>query len=178
MGQLSFLKIAIALVLAPLLSEAPATVLVQTKPTLPTVISYALDKSKVTLPADLTGTQNVLVLYFRPDQNAAALDWVKGVVGLRAAHPGLQSYVLPVYPKENLLYRWWIDASTRSSAPSSLDRHTTVPIFIDKNSFYRTLGIASEKQPVLLLTDKAGHVEWKTQGYFDSGKLQLLAAQF
>jgi hypothetical protein len=145
---------------------------------LPTVTSYALDKSKVTLPADLSGTQNVLVLYFQPDQSDAAVAWIKGLEPLHSAHADLQMYILPIYSKENFLYRWWIDASTRSSAPSTQDWHTTIPIFVDKPSFFRTLGITSEKQPFVLLTDKAGHVEWKTQGYFDGTRIAKFAAQF
>jgi hypothetical protein len=155
-----------------------APLMAQMKETLPTVNSYALDKSKVTLPGDLSGMQNVIVLYFKPDQSDAALAWIKGLNAIRLAHPGLKSYILPVYSKENFLYRWWIDASTRSGAPPSQDRHTTIPIFVDKAAFFRPLGITSEKEPFVLLTDKAGHVEWKTQGYFDSGKIAQLAAQF
>jgi len=147
-------------------------------PLLPTVTSYALDKSKVTLPADLAAPLNVLVLYFQPDQVGAAIAWVQGLQSLRAAHPGFQTYVIPVYARENLLYRWWIDASLRSEAPANEDRHTTVPIFVDKPRYLKTLGIENEKQPVILLADKAGSIKWKTQGVYEPWRRDRLGAEF
>jgi hypothetical protein len=145
--------------------------------TLPTVTSYALDKSKVTLPEDLAGMQNVLVLYFEPDQSDAALAWVNSLASVSAAHSEVKSYLVPVYGKENFLYRWWVDASTRSAAPPSQDRHTTIPIFVDKASFLRPLGVLSEKQPFVLLTDKAGHVRWKIQGAFEQWRFNQLLSE-
>jgi len=148
----------------------------QQKHVLPEVTSYALDKSKVTLPADLQSPQNLLILYFEPDQSDDALNWAKQLDPVRSASPGLASYIIPVYPRENFLFRWWIDGSIRSGAPAWQDQHTTIPIFIDKQSFLRDVGISGEKEPALLLIDKTGQVEWKTQGKCEAGKLAELAA--
>jgi hypothetical protein len=145
-------------------------------PTLPAVISYSLDKVKVTLPADLAGRQNVLVLYFQPDQSAAAIAWSGALRPLKAAHADLQCYLLPVYSRENFLYRWWIEAALRSGAPAAEDWSSTIPLFVDKIAFLHALGIGNERQAVLLLTDKAGRVEWRTEGPFDEAKLSALTA--
>ncbi len=152
--------------------------LISAQPTtqLPHVVCYALDRSKVTLPDDLTGTRNILILYFQPDQNSAALAWQYGLESLRAQHANFPIYVLPVYGRENFLARWWIEASIRSNAPETQDRHLTIPLFVDKKAFLSTLGIPNEKQPVVLLTDKSGHVQWKQQGQYDRGKLPALEA--
>jgi hypothetical protein len=143
---------------------------------LPQVTSYALDKSRVTLPADLQSPQNLLILYFEPDQSDDALAWAKQLDPVRSANPGLASYIIPVYPRENFLFRWWIDGSIRSGAPAWQDQHTTIPIFIDKQNFLSAVGISGEKEPALLLVDKAGRVEWKTQGKFEAGKFAELSA--
>jgi hypothetical protein len=145
--------------------------------TLPTVTAYALDKSKVTLPNDLAGAQNVLILYFEPDQGEAASAWVKSLDQVRGAHHELQTYVLPVYSRENFFYRWWIVASMGSGAAPSQDKHTTIPIFVDKRSFFKTVGVTNEKQPFLLLTDKAGHIEWKMQGFVAPRLVEQLSAE-
>lgn len=150
----------------------------QPKLQLPTVASYALDKSKVTLPNDLSGTENVLILYFEPDQNSAALAWQYGIESMRAQHANFPIYLLPVYGRENFLARWWIDASIRSNAPATQDRRLTVPLFVDKKNFLSALKIGNEKQPVVLLTDKAGRVQWKQQGEYDRGRLASLEAAF
>ncbi len=150
----------------------------QPKLQLPTVASYAIDKSKVTLPADLSGTENVLILYFEPDQNSAALAWQYGIESIRAAHANFPIYLLPVYGRENFLARWWIDTSIRSNAPATQDRRLTIPLFVDKKNFLAALQIENEKQPVVLLTDKAGHVQWKQQGEYDRSRLAGLEAAF
>lgn len=170
------------LFLGPLLffaSALPLTAQTATRAaaTLPTVTAYALDKSKVTLPADLAGISNILVFYFQPDQAEAALAWVNSIATFRSVHPGVKSYILPVYSKENFLYRWWIDASTRSAAPPSQDWHTTIPIFVDKASYFKAVGIQSEKEPFVLLTDKAGHIRWRIQGTCEQWRVDQLASQ-
>ena len=43
-------------------------------------------------------------------------------------------------------------------------RHYTVPLYVDKAGFLRSLQVPSEQQIVLLLTDKAGHVLWREAG--------------
>ena len=150
----------------------------QPKLQLPTVVSYALDKSKISLPADLAGPENVLILYFQPDQNSAALAWQNGVESIRAQHGNFPTYFLPVYGRENFLSRWWIEASLRSNAPANQDRRFTLPLFVDKKNFLTPLEIESEKQPVILLIDKTGRVQWKQQGEYDHSKLAGLDAAF
>jgi hypothetical protein len=175
MRRLSIHEVPVLLVIVML--SCPGLLLrSQTKSVLPQVTSYALDKSKVTLPADLQGPQNLLILYFEPDQSDDALTWAKQLDQVRSAYPALASYILPVYPRENFLFRWWIEASIRSGAPAWQDQHTTIPIFIDKPNFLRDVGISGEKETALLLVDKTGNVEWKTQGKVESGKLSDLAA--
>ncbi len=164
------------ILLAALALPLGAQTIAANKPVLPWVTSYSLDKTKVTLPDDLAGQQNVLILYFQPDQSEASVAWATALQPVKYAHPGLQSYILPVYSRENWLYRWWIGASLRSSAPPAQEWHSTVPIFVDKPKFLPALGITSEKQFVVVLTDKAGHVEWKTEGPLDDSKLSALIA--
>jgi hypothetical protein len=148
----------------------------QPRPAVPSVTSYSLDKVKVTFPDDLAGQQNVLILYFQPDQSEAAVAWSTALQPVKYAHPEMQTYILPVYPRENILYRWWIGASLRSGAPPAQEWRSTVPIFVDKSRFLAALGINSEKQFVVLLTDKAGHVEWRADGPLDGNKFTSLVA--
>ena len=150
----------------------------QPRPRLPTVTSYSLDKTKVTLPDELAGQHNVLILYFEPNQNEAAVAWATALQPVKYAHPEMQTYILPVYPRENFLYRWWIDTSLRSSATPAQEWRTTIPIFVDKNKFLPALEIKDEKQFVVLLTDKSGHVEWRIAGPLNDSKLASLVAAF
>ena len=157
-------------------SVAASMTMAQALPIVPSVTSYSLDKVRITIPDELAGQQNVLILYFKPDQSDAAVAWATALQPTRYAHPGLQSYVLPVYSRENFLYRWWIGAALRSSAPPAQEWRSTIPIFVDKNSFLPALKIANEKKFVILLADKAGHVEWRTDGPVDDRKIAALVA--
>ncbi len=78
--------------------------------------------------------------------------------------PSVQTWLLPVSPPENGLYRWWLNASLRGSLPASQPRRYTVPLYVNKGQFLRSLQVTSEQDVVLLLTDKTGHVLWRAAG--------------
>ena len=128
---------------------------------LPPVTAYALDRAKVTLPADFTAPLNLLILSFQRDQQSVVDGWLPV---LTPGAPSVQTWLLPISPRANGLYRWWLNASLRTSLPPSQPRRYTVPLYVDKGHFLRTLQVSSEQEVVLLLTDKAGHVLWRTTG--------------
>lgn len=139
-------------------------------PVLPPVTAYALDRAKVTLPADFAAPLNILILSFQRDQQSAVDGWF----GALGAKPGVQTWLLPISQRENMLYRWWLNASLRGSQPPSQPRKYTVPLYVNKNEFLRALQLSSEQEIVLLLTDKAGRVLWRTVGPVnDSKKAEL-----
>jgi len=138
---------------------------------LPSVTAYALDRIKVTLPADFRSPLNILILSFQRDQQPAVDGWF-AVLG--SAAPGVQTWLLPISARENGLYRWWLNASLRGSQPASQPRRYTVPLYVNKGEFLRSLQVTSEKEIVLLLTDKAGHVLWRTGGPVNDSKKAAL----
>ena len=137
---------------------------------LPFVTAYALDRGKVTLPADFRSPLNMLVLSFQRDQQSAVDGWF-AVVGTA---PGVQTWLLPISSRENVLYRWWLNASLRGSQPASEPRRYTVPLYVNKGEFLRSLQVNSEQEIVLLLTDRAGHVLWRTGGPVNDSKKAAL----
>jgi hypothetical protein len=72
------------------------------------------------------------------------------------------------------LYKWWLNASLRGSLSPSQPRRYTVPLYVDKAKFLRSLQVSSEQEVVLLLTDKAGHVLWRTAGAMTDTKKSAL----
>jgi len=131
---------------------------------LPSVTAYALDRVKVTLPGDFAAPLNLLILSFQRDQQSAVDGWVPVVARINGANVKVQPWSLPISPRENILYRWWLNASLRGSLAPGQPRHFTVPLYIDKAQFLRSLQVPSEQQIVLLLTDRAGHVLWREAG--------------
>ena len=139
-------------------------------PALPPVTAYALDRVKVTLPADFSAPLNILILSFQRDQQSVVDGWF-GALGTR---PGVQTWLLPISQRENMLYRWWLNASLRGSQPPSQPRKYTVPLYVNKSEFLRSLQVSSEQDIVLLLTDKAGRVLWRTVGPVNDSKKAAL----
>jgi hypothetical protein len=129
----------------------------------PTVSFYALSKERVTLPADFRGDRNLLLLYFDLTQQKDIDDWNALIDRWRASDPSLSSYTLLVSPQKNFLSRWWQNASMRSASDPS-HWATTLPVYVDKRGFERKLGIASEKQVILLLADRQGHILSRLSG--------------
>jgi hypothetical protein len=138
---------------------------------LPTVTAYALDRAKVTLPTDFAAPLNLLILSFQRDQQSVVEGWIP------VLPPGdkAQTWVLPISARESGLYRWWLNASLRGNLPPSLPRKYWVPLYVNKPQFLHSVQVSSEKDVVLLLTDKTGHVLWRTAGPVDDSKKAALS---
>ena len=69
-----------------------------------------------------------------------------------------------------------MNRSLVGSVPPTMPKHNVVPLYVDKARFLKSLAIASEKEIVVLLTDKAGIVLWRSSGAVtDDKKASLLA---
>jgi hypothetical protein len=134
---------------------------------LPPVTTYALDRAKVTVPADFTAPLNLLILSFQRDQQSVVDSWLSVTP---SESPGVQTWWLPIEPRANGLYRWWMNASLRTSLPPSQPRRYTVPLYVDKPRFLMALQVSSEQEVVVLLTDRTGHVLWRTSGPVSDSK--------
>ncbi len=143
----------------------------------PTISSYALSKDHVTLPEDLHGDRNLLLLYFDLTQERDISDWNAVIDRWNASDPSLGSFTLLVSPQKNFLSRWWQNSSMRSASQDHKYWPTTLPIYVDKKAFEQRLGIPTEKQVVVLLTDRKGRVLSRVNGPpNDNGRAALRAA--
>lgn len=145
-------------------SIIPAAAAQSAPPVFPTVSSYTLARTRITLPADLHSDRNLLLLSFKPDQQPDVNSWNAAIDPWRGAAPSLAVYNCLVSPRSNMLSRWWQNSSLRSDLPDAKRWSTTVPLYVDKDGFRKTLDIASEKQVVVLLTDRQGHVLARATG--------------
>ena len=147
------------LVLLLLTSQFAFTQVTQPAALLP-VSGYALDRTKVALPTDFASPLNLLILLFQRDQEPQVDAWAQAVRDVA----GMQVWLMPVSARENGVYRWWLNASFRSNLPAAQPRHYVLPVYVNKAQFLGALQVGSEKDVVVLLTDKAGKVLWRTSG--------------
>jgi len=170
----NFLQLA-CLVLMPVFGHA-ANAQASLNGSFPVIASYNLEKTKVTLPADFQGQVNLIFLTFESEQQKAADTWAPVVKNAEASRPGLHHYLLPVYGKENFLYRWWINSSLRSSLPEDEQRQTTIPLYLNRPTFMKSLKIDSDKDVTVLLVDKQGRILWREVGELNDAKRSSLQA--
>jgi hypothetical protein len=142
----------------------------------PVVSADALDKQRVTLPAGLEGEVNLLVLSFAPDERNQVETWTAEAQALQHTHVNFRAYRMPVAERENVLFRWWANASLRSDETDPELWHWVVPLYVEKAQFRSQLGIADEKSVVVLLVDKTGRILWRATGASTPGSRAGLAA--
>jgi hypothetical protein len=161
--------LAFTLFTVPCALAAPQNSPVSSPAVLPQVTAYALDRAKVTLPTDFAAPLNLLILSFQRDQQSVVDGWLLQLPA--SSTPSVQPWLLLISPPENGLYRWWLNASLRSSLPATQPRRYTVPLYLNKVQFLRSLQVSSEREVVLLLTDKTGRVLWRAAGPVTDNKL-------
>jgi hypothetical protein len=130
----------------------------------PTVMAYSLDKQPITLPSGLEGGVNLLLISFARDQGNQLETWTAVAQALQHTDFEFRAYRIPVAERENVIFRWWANASLRSSETDPELWHWVVPIYVQMGEFRNQLGVADEKSVVALLVDKSGHVLWRATG--------------
>jgi len=128
------------------------------------VTSYSLDKQKVSLPGGLEGQTDLLLISFKPEQQADIDSWLPAAQALQHASFQFRYYQLPVAERENFVFRWWESSSMRSDQTDPETWHWIVPLWVDRKSFFADLQIPNEKQVVILLVDRQGHILWRASG--------------
>jgi hypothetical protein len=137
----------------------------QTQPaTFPSITSYSLDKEKITLPGELQGQIDLLLLSFRAEQQNDINSWMPAAQALQHLNFQFRYYQLPVAEKENAIFRWWETSSMRSDQSDPEALRWIVPIWVDRRKFFQDIAIPNDKQVVVLLVDRQGKVLWRSSG--------------
>lgn len=179
--RLPFFSLSVLRVLALATLVLPFGLFAQERPqthpaaVLPPVTAEALNKTKWNLPAQFSSPLNLLILCFTRDQQEAVETWLPITAPAQSANPKVQTWVLPVSARQDVLYKWWLNSSMRGGLPANESARYTVPLYVNKPQFLKSLGILSEKQIAVLLTDKTGLVLWRSEGPSTEQKKASLA---
>jgi hypothetical protein len=130
----------------------------------PPVTSYSLDKQKVSLPSELEGQTNLLLISFKPEHQQDINSWLPTAQALQHTNFQFRYYQLPVAERENFIFRWWETSSMRSDQTDPSTWHWTIPLWVDRRKFLEDLTIPNEKQVVALLVDRQGRILWRASG--------------
>lgn len=140
----------------------------------PSVTSWNLDKQKVTLPSGLEGQTDLLILSFALEQKKDVESWMPAAQALQHSDFQFRYYQLPVAERENFIFRWWETSSMRSDETDPVTWHWIVPLFVDRPKFLKDLDIPNQKQVVVLLVDRQGHILWRNSGAMTEDKRAAL----
>lgn len=141
---------------------------------LPNVKGSNLLRRKVTLPADLEGELNILLIAFQRWQQSVIDTWVPFARQLEETNEGVIYYELPVIQRMNVLARTFINEGMRAGIPDRLARERTITLYVDKVAFRRALELADEQDIYVVLIDRRGNVLWKEEGTFTAEKGESL----
>ena len=128
----------------------------------PSATGKNLNKVEVSIPENLKGELNLLIVAFQQWQQADANTWVPFLDSLKETHSNFQYYEVPTIRRMNWLYQKVIDGGMRAGIPSIDTREHTITLYIEKSPFKEALGIETENEIHLFLVDRKGriHSDW------------------
>jgi hypothetical protein len=132
----------------------------------PSLQAANLNGTKLNLPGDLGGRYNLLLVAFHQWHQASVDTWLPLAEQLEADLPGFMYYELPTIRELNIFARGFINAGMRAGIPNPDTRGRTITLYLDKQSFCRSLGIQDESHIHLFLVDPQGKVMWRGEGEY------------
>lgn len=141
----------------------------------PEVEGTNLEGKKFVLPRDFEGKLNIVFVAFQREQQLAVNTWLPTADLLESIHPKLRYYELPTISRMNPIARWFINTGMRSGIKDPKSRKKTITLYLNKGSFLKDLGIPGEDNIYILLVDKQGNVDWRSEGPCDVEKAKNLS---
>ena len=140
----------------------------------PNVKASNLAKRELSLPADLEGERNLLLVAFEREQQKDIDTWLRQMKAFETLDSRFRYYELPTIATSNSLTRWFIDNGMRRGIPDHQARERTITLYVDKKAFCNALLISDQKQIYAFLVDRTGKVLWRAMGDLDEVKVESL----
>ena len=141
----------------------------------PVVTGSNLLRQELTLPRDLGGELNIVLIAFQRWQQAEVDTWLPWAEQLERTHAGVRAYELPTIQRLNRLVQAFIDGGMRAGIPDPVARERTITLYVDKGAFRRALDLPNEDAIYVLLLDRAGQVLGRAAGVYTPEKGEALA---
>jgi len=132
----------------------------------PRVEGTNLEGRRFSLPADLEGDVNVVMVAFRREQQADVDTWGGFLREMTARRRQLRVYEVPTLNKSYRLVRPFIDGGMARGIPKRETREATITLYIDKAPFKKALAIATEDHITCFLVTPDGRVHWRADGRY------------
>ncbi len=142
----------------------------------PRVQGTNLEGRTFSLPSDFESEYNVVLVAFRREQQADVDTWMPLVRQQKLVERGIRVYEVPTLSRSYRLMRGFIDGGMARGIPDKTAREATITLYIDKSSFKKALGIASEARINAMIVARDGRVMWRADGPFTAASGAELVA--
>ena len=132
----------------------------------PTVTGANLLRQNMTLPYELEGELNLLLVAFYTAQQPLVDSWLPLAEQNAQDNSGFYYYEVPVIQEMNPIAHAIIDEGMRAGIPDPDTRRRTVTLYLDKMAFLQKLGLPDDRNVYILLVDRLGNVHWQASGFY------------
>ena len=151
---------------SPLHTQPPVPATPAALGTFPAVSGRNLEGREFSLPSDLGGHLNVVLVAFKREQQADVDTWTPSLKLMADSTRDLRVYEIPALGRGYRLMRGFIDGGMRRGIPDKAVREATITLYIDKTPFRAALQLPDEEAIAVLLVDRAGHIYWRGMGRY------------
>ncbi len=142
----------------------------------PEIEARGLDGRTYSLPEELRGEQNVLLVAFHRSQQRVIDVWLPPLLELENRLPGVRVYELPTISRSWSAMRWFIDGGMRGGIPDPAARARTLTAYTDVGHVVSALGLPGTDKIAVVVVDRHGRIGWQGGGDFDDDQLAQVAA--
>lgn len=142
----------------------------------PSLKASNLEKEGVSIPRDLHGEYNIILVAFQQWHQTLIDDWVPKLKMLKEKYPEVDIYEFPTLKSSLRLMSFVIDGGMRFGIPSKKTREHTITLYLDKERFKKQLGIPTESTIYLYMVDKEGNILWSEAGTYSLSKYEKLSS--
>jgi hypothetical protein len=139
----------------------------------PKVKGSNLEGKDYTLPYDLEGEYNLVIIPFLQYQQLIVNPWVDYLTNLQKKFPFFEFYEIPTLSIGYTPMKFMIDGGMKAGIADLIARQRTITIYINKIKFKKKLGIKTEKIIYIYLL-KNDEILWEETGDFSDEKVKNL----
>lgn len=147
--------------------------------TLPRVSGQNIDGDAVTLPDDLAGRFNLIVMPFTRDQQANAVDWLPIFQEIAATYADVAYYSVAALPDLNFFGRTGVMLGLSAGVQDAEVRQASVVLFLaDQAGFVEALDLPNTDVMQVLILNAEGAVLWQVGGGRTDARAEQLRQAF
>ena len=140
----------------------------------PSVQGKNLEGKEYSLPQDLEGKMNIVIVAFQRNQQMLVDTWLSTVRQIKDQTPGLFYYEMPTMSRGYTIMRGIIDGGMRRGIKDLSARESTITVYTNTGKFRKALNIPSDETIHVFLLDSTGAVRWRSEGAMSPMQAELL----